>query len=81
VEGDEEDGGDMDDLEEEFQMKKPHEPVAFDVYSVSSFFLLLFWFVLRTCFCELGSLAGKRGAAGTEVAHGRPDAVLLHRKR
>jgi hypothetical protein len=35
VEGDEEDGAEMDDLEEEFQMKKPHEPVAFDVYSVS----------------------------------------------
>lgn len=35
MEGDEEDGGEMDDLEEEFQMKKPHEPVAFDVYSVS----------------------------------------------
>uniref|UniRef100_A0A452YD67 Cellulose synthase RING-type zinc finger domain-containing protein n=3 Tax=Aegilops tauschii TaxID=37682 RepID=A0A452YD67_AEGTS len=35
VEGDEEDG-DMDDLEDEFQVKspkKPHEPVPFDVYS------------------------------------------------
>jgi hypothetical protein len=40
VEGDEEEGGEMDDLEEEFQMKKPHEPVAFDVYSVSSFFFI-----------------------------------------
>uniref|UniRef100_A0A0E0BBH2 Cellulose synthase n=2 Tax=Oryza TaxID=4527 RepID=A0A0E0BBH2_9ORYZ len=38
VEGDEDDGGDMDDFEEEFQIKsptkqKPHEPVNFDVYS------------------------------------------------
>uniref|UniRef100_A0A0E0IT83 Cellulose synthase n=1 Tax=Oryza nivara TaxID=4536 RepID=A0A0E0IT83_ORYNI len=39
VEGDEDDGGDMDDFEEEFQIKSPtkqkppHEPVNFDVYS------------------------------------------------
>ncbi|KAG2548569.1 hypothetical protein PVAP13_9KG193600 [Panicum virgatum] len=38
VEGDEDDGPEMDDLEEEFPAakspgKKPHEPVAFDVYS------------------------------------------------
>jgi cellulose synthase A len=38
VEGDEEDGAEMDDLDEEFPAvakspKKPHEPVAFDVYS------------------------------------------------
>ncbi|KAL5223819.1 hypothetical protein ABZP36_010458 [Zizania latifolia] len=38
VEGDEDDGADMDDFEEEFQIKspkqpKPHEPVNFDVYS------------------------------------------------
>lgn len=40
MEGDEDDGGDMDDFEEEFQIKSPtkqkppHEPVNFDVYSV-----------------------------------------------
>jgi cellulose synthase A len=36
VEGDEDEGPDMDDFEEEFPVKspkKPHEPVAFDVYS------------------------------------------------
>ena len=38
MEGDEDDGPEMDDLEEEFPAakspsKKPHEPVAFDVYS------------------------------------------------
>ena len=36
VEGDEEEGAEMDDLEEEFPVKspkKPHEPVAFDVFS------------------------------------------------
>ncbi|GJM84766.1 hypothetical protein PR202_ga00468 [Eleusine coracana subsp. coracana] len=37
VEGDEDEGPEMDDFEEEFQVKspakKPHEPVAFDVYS------------------------------------------------
>lgn len=39
MEGDEDDGGDMDDFEEEFQIKSPtkqkppHEPVNFDVYS------------------------------------------------
>lgn len=39
MEGDEDEGPEMDDFEEEFQIKsptkKPHEPVAFDVYSVS----------------------------------------------